>query len=191
MTTAFASQSKLLQFTSKTDERLSLHPVILTRGRVIFEDTPNTFTHAQGPLIVCVGLQGVVVVEMADAILVADKQNGQQIQPVVSRTRAERGSELGPHRKVHRPWGFYDSLDSGDRFLVKQIVFKPGESLSLQMHHYRADHWVVVRGTAMNAYLPDVLSPCAERCPLWRSDPSTLLAPRRMRQGQPAATWTR
>ncbi|MGF6995137.1 mannose-1-phosphate guanylyltransferase/mannose-6-phosphate isomerase [Paraburkholderia sp. GAS32] len=120
----------------------------VARGRVIFEDTVNTFAHSQGRLIACVGLNGVVVVETADAILVADKQSAQQIKSVVSRIRAEHGSEADHHRMVHRPWGFYDSLDSGDRFQVKRIVVKPGGSLSLQMHHHRAEHWVVVRGTA-------------------------------------------
>jgi mannose-1-phosphate guanylyltransferase/mannose-6-phosphate isomerase len=120
----------------------------VARGRVVFEDTINTFAHSQGRLIACVGLEGVIVVETVDAILVADKQNAQRINAVVSRIRAEHGSEVDHHRKVHRPWGFYDSLDSGDRFQVKRIVVKPGESLSLQMHHHRAEHWVVVRGTA-------------------------------------------
>jgi mannose-1-phosphate guanylyltransferase/mannose-6-phosphate isomerase len=120
----------------------------VARGRVMFEDTTNTFAHSQGRLIACVGLDGVVVVETADAILVADKENAQQIKSIVSRIRAEHGSEADHHRKVHRPWGFYDSIDSGDRFQVKRIVVKPGESLSLQMHHHRAEHWVVVRGTA-------------------------------------------
>jgi mannose-1-phosphate guanylyltransferase / mannose-6-phosphate isomerase len=118
------------------------------RGRVMFEGSTNSFAHSQGRLIACVGLDNVVVVETADAVLVADKQNAQQIKTVVSRIRAENGHEADHHRKVHRPWGYYDSIDSGDRFQVKRIVVKPGESLSLQMHHHRAEHWVVVRGTA-------------------------------------------
>lgn len=118
------------------------------QGRVMFEDTENTFAHSQGRLIACVGLRDVVVVETADAILVADRQNVQQIKAVVSRIRAERGPEADNHRKVHRPWGHYDSIDSGERFQVKRIVVTPGEKLSLQMHHHRAEHWIVVRGTA-------------------------------------------
>ncbi|WP_414445154.1 mannose-1-phosphate guanylyltransferase/mannose-6-phosphate isomerase [Burkholderia sp. 22PA0106] len=118
------------------------------QGRVMFEDTENTFAHSQGRLIACVGLRDVVVVETADAILVADRQNAQQIKAVVSRIRAERGPEADNHRKVHRPWGYYDSIDSGERFQVKRIVVTPGEKLSLQMHHHRAEHWIVVRGTA-------------------------------------------
>jgi mannose-1-phosphate guanylyltransferase/mannose-6-phosphate isomerase len=114
----------------------------------MFEGSTNSFAHSQGRLIACVGLDNVVVVETADAVLVADKQNAQQIKTIVSRIRAEHGHEADHHRKVHRPWGYYDSIDSGDRFQVKRIVVKPGESLSLQMHHHRAEHWVVVRGTA-------------------------------------------
>ncbi|WP_118181096.1 mannose-1-phosphate guanylyltransferase/mannose-6-phosphate isomerase [Paraburkholderia phosphatilytica] len=120
----------------------------VARGRVMFEDTANSFAHSQGRLIACVGLRDVVVVETPDAILVADRQNAQQIKSIVSRLRAENGPEADNHRKVHRPWGYYDSIDSGDRFQVKRIVVKPGEMLSLQMHHHRAEHWVVVRGTA-------------------------------------------
>ncbi|MEK6348922.1 MAG: mannose-1-phosphate guanylyltransferase/mannose-6-phosphate isomerase [Burkholderia sp.] len=120
----------------------------VAQGRVMFEDTANTFAHSQGRLIACVGLRDVVVVETADAILVADRQNAQQIKAVVSRLRAERGPEADNHRKVHRPWGYYDSIDSGERFQVKRIVVTPGEKLSLQMHHHRAEHWIVVRGTA-------------------------------------------
>ncbi|AJK49991.1 mannose-1-phosphate guanylyltransferase/mannose-6-phosphate isomerase [Burkholderia plantarii] len=118
------------------------------QGRVIFEDTANSFAHSQGRLIACVGLRDLVVVETADAILVADRHGAQQVRAVVSRLRAERGPEADAHRKVHRPWGHYDSIDAGERFQVKRIVVKPGEQLSLQMHHHRAEHWVVVRGTA-------------------------------------------
>jgi mannose-1-phosphate guanylyltransferase / mannose-6-phosphate isomerase len=120
----------------------------VARGRVMFEDTANSFAHSQGRLIACVGLRDVVVVETPDAILVADRQNAQQIKTIVSRLRAENGPEADNHRKVHRPWGYYDSIDSGERFQVKRIVVKPGEMLSLQMHHHRAEHWVVVSGTA-------------------------------------------
>jgi mannose-1-phosphate guanylyltransferase / mannose-6-phosphate isomerase len=120
----------------------------VARGRVMFEDTEGSFAHSQGRLIACVGLRDVVVVETPDAILVADRRNAQQIKSIVSRLRAEHGPEADNHRKVHRPWGYYDSIDSGDRFQVKRIVVRPGETLSLQMHHHRAEHWVVVTGTA-------------------------------------------
>ncbi|KVD05570.1 LPS biosynthesis protein [Burkholderia ubonensis] len=118
------------------------------QGRIMFEDTVDTFAHSQGRLIACVGLRDTVVVETADAILVADRKNAQQIKAVVSRIRAEHRPEADSHRKVHRPWGHYDSIDAGERFQVKRIVVNPGETLSLQMHHHRAEHWIVVKGTA-------------------------------------------
>jgi mannose-1-phosphate guanylyltransferase / mannose-6-phosphate isomerase len=91
----------------------------------------------------------VVVVETADAVLVADRSHVQRVKGLVARIKAERAPEADTHRKVHRPWGFYDSIDHGDRFQVKRIVVSPGGRLSLQMHHHRAEHWVVVRGTAL------------------------------------------
>ncbi len=94
------------------------------------------------------GVQDVVVVETADAVLVVDKHHVQDVKNVVQRLRQEHGAEIVNHRKVHRPWGCYDSIDHGDRFQVKRIVVEPGASLSLQMHYHRAEHWVVVRGTA-------------------------------------------
>jgi mannose-1-phosphate guanylyltransferase / mannose-6-phosphate isomerase len=120
----------------------------VARGRVIWEDTTASFAHSEGRLIACLGLRDVVVVETADAILVADKHHVQDVKAVVNRIRAEHGCEVSSHRKVHRPWGYYDSIDNGERFQVKRIVVNPGTSLSLQMHFHRAEHWVVVRGTA-------------------------------------------
>ncbi|MCL2876714.1 MAG: cupin domain-containing protein, partial [Betaproteobacteria bacterium] len=89
-----------------------------------------------------------VVVETADAVLVTSKSNAQNVKKVVERLKAEGRSHGHHHRKVFRPWGWYDSIDSGDRFQVKRIVVNPGATLSLQMHHHRAEHWIVVRGTA-------------------------------------------
>ncbi|MGY6253476.1 mannose-1-phosphate guanylyltransferase/mannose-6-phosphate isomerase [Paraburkholderia caledonica] len=119
------------------------------RGRVMFEGASSTFAHSEGRLIACVGTQDLVVVETADAILVADKSRVQDVKKIVARIRSEGGLEAANHRKVHRPWGNYDSVDSGERFQVKRIVVKPGARLSLQMHHHRAEHWIVVRGTAL------------------------------------------
>ncbi|HEY3599230.1 MAG TPA: mannose-1-phosphate guanylyltransferase/mannose-6-phosphate isomerase [Paraburkholderia sp.] len=119
------------------------------RGRVMFEGAESTFAHSEGRLIACVGTHDLVVVETDDAILVADKSHVQDVKKVVSRIRSERGAEASNHRKVHRPWGHYDSVDIGERFQVKRIVVKPGAQLSLQMHHHRAEHWIVVRGTAL------------------------------------------
>jgi len=119
------------------------------RGHVIFEGAASTFAHSEGRLVACVGTHDLVVVETPDAILVADRSRVQDVKKVVGRIRSEQGAEATNHRKVHRPWGYYDSVDTGERFQVKRIVVKPGARLSLQMHHHRAEHWIVVRGTAL------------------------------------------
>jgi mannose-1-phosphate guanylyltransferase/mannose-6-phosphate isomerase len=121
----------------------------VARGRVMFQNSSSTYAHSEGRLIACVGTHNLVIVETADAILVADKECVQDVKAIVGRIKAEQGKEAADHRKVHRPWGHYDSVDSGERFQVKRIVVKPGARLSLQMHHHRAEHWVVVRGTAL------------------------------------------
>ena len=89
-----------------------------------------------------------MVVETADAVLVADRRHSQDVKKVVARLDREKRAEHTLHRKVHRPWGWYDSIDSGARFQVKRIMVNPGATLSLQMHHHRAEHWIVVHGTA-------------------------------------------
>jgi mannose-1-phosphate guanylyltransferase/mannose-6-phosphate isomerase len=118
------------------------------RGRVVFEGATATYAHSDGRLVACVGTTNVVVVETADAVLVADRAHVQDVKGLVARIKAEHAPEAHTHRKVHRPWGFYDSIDRGERFQVKRIVVMPGASLSLQLHHHRAEHWIVVRGTA-------------------------------------------
>ncbi|MDR3099302.1 MAG: mannose-1-phosphate guanylyltransferase/mannose-6-phosphate isomerase [Paraburkholderia sp.] len=120
----------------------------VARGRVLFEDSSESFAHSDGRLVACVGVHNVVVVETADAVLVAAKDRVQNVKAIVGRLRAQHGEEARNHRRVERPWGCYDSVDRGERFQVKRIVVKPGGRLSLQMHHHRAEHWVVVRGTA-------------------------------------------
>ncbi|PLZ04255.1 mannose-1-phosphate guanylyltransferase/mannose-6-phosphate isomerase [Burkholderia sp. WAC0059] len=121
----------------------------VARGRVMFEGAQGTLAHSDGRLIACIGTQDLVVVETADAVLVADRAHAQEVKKVVKRIRDASGSEAIVHRKVHRPWGHYDCVDGGERFQVKRIVVEPGARLSLQMHHHRAEHWVVVRGTAL------------------------------------------
>jgi mannose-1-phosphate guanylyltransferase/mannose-6-phosphate isomerase len=121
----------------------------VSRGRVMFEGAASTFAHSEGRLIACVGTQDLVIVETPDAILVADKSRVQDVKKIVGRLRNDGSAEAANHRKVHRPWGNYDSVDTGERFQVKRIVVKPGARLSLQMHHHRAEHWIVVRGTAL------------------------------------------
>jgi mannose-1-phosphate guanylyltransferase/mannose-6-phosphate isomerase len=108
----------------------------------------NSLLLSSSRLVAGVGLQDVVVVETPDAILVVDKRSTQDVKKIVSHLAQSGHSLAHSHRKVHRPWGWYDSIDSGERFQVKRIVVNPGASLSLQMHHHRAEHWVVVKGTA-------------------------------------------
>jgi len=119
-----------------------------SRGDTIISDSKNTLVHATSRLVSVVGLSDVIVVETPDAVLVADRSRSQDVKNIVARLHAEKRGEQTLHRKVHRPWGWYDSIDSGERFQVKRIMVKPGASLSLQMHHHRAEHWIVVTGTA-------------------------------------------
>jgi mannose-1-phosphate guanylyltransferase/mannose-6-phosphate isomerase len=119
-----------------------------TVGDAIVSDSRNTLVHATSRLVSAVGLDDVVVVETPDAVLVADRSRSQDVKKIVSQLGAEQRGEHALHRKVHRPWGWYDSIDNGPRHQVKRIMVKPGASLSLQMHHHRAEHWIVVSGTA-------------------------------------------
>ena len=118
------------------------------RGDVLLRDSHDTLVHATNRLVGVVGLDNVVVVETSDAVLVADRERSQDVKHLVARLAAAGRSEPTVHRQVHRPWGWYDSIDAGPRFQVKRIMVKPGASLSLQMHHHRAEHWIVVSGTA-------------------------------------------
>lgn len=118
------------------------------KGDVLAVDTQNTLVLSSRRLVATVGLQDVVVVETEDAILVADRNQIQKVKSVVGQLKAAGRAETNSHRKVHRPWGWYDSIDFGQRFQVKRIVVNPGGVLSLQMHHHRAEHWIVVSGTA-------------------------------------------
>lgn len=117
-------------------------------GDVCIVDTRNALLIAQHRLLACVGLEDVVVIETADAVMVAHKDKAQDVKQVVMRLKSQGRQECLNHRKVYRPWGSYDGVDCGERFQVKRIIVNPGASLSLQMHHHRAEHWVVVRGTA-------------------------------------------
>ncbi len=117
-------------------------------GDVMMEDATNTYVHANSRLVTAVGVKDLVIVETADAVLVVDKAHSQQVKKIVTRLELSNRKEQNLHRKVHRPWGWYDSLDEGERFKVKRILVKPGASLSLQKHQHRAEHWIVVKGTA-------------------------------------------
>ena len=117
-------------------------------GDALVESSRNTLVHATSRLVGVVGVDNVVVVETPDAVLVADRDRSQEVKQIVARLQGQRRGEATLHRRVHRPWGWYDSVDAGPRFQVKRILVKPGASLSLQMHHHRAEHWIVVSGTA-------------------------------------------
>ncbi|MFN7086118.1 MAG: mannose-1-phosphate guanylyltransferase/mannose-6-phosphate isomerase [Burkholderiales bacterium] len=120
----------------------------VVQGDVLAVDTADSLVIAAGRLVACVGLRDAVVVETPDAVLVAHRDRLQQVREIVTRLKAQGRMESAIHRKVHRPWGWYDSIDAGTRFQVKRIVVNPGAAISLQMHHHRAEHWVVVTGTA-------------------------------------------
>ena len=120
----------------------------VVHGDALLADTANTFIHASSRLVGAVGVSNLIVVETADAVLVADRSQSQNVKKLVQQLEANKRQELSLHRKVHRPWGWYDSIDEAERFKVKRIQVKPGASLSLQKHHHRAEHWIVVKGTA-------------------------------------------
>jgi mannose-1-phosphate guanylyltransferase/mannose-6-phosphate isomerase len=120
----------------------------ITRGDVIAVDTRDTYVDASTRLVATVGVDDLVVVETADAVLVASKERVQEVKAVVDQLKASQRPEGRNHRKVYRPWGCYDSIDLDQRFQVKHITIKPGACISSQMHHHRAEHWVVVSGTA-------------------------------------------
>ena len=120
----------------------------VAQGDVMLHDCSDTLALSDGRLVACVGVSNLVVVETADAILVAHKDRTQDVKKIVDGLKQRGRPEGHIHRKVFRPWGWYDSVDAGARFQVKRIVVKPGGTLSLQMHHHRAEHWIVVSGTA-------------------------------------------
>ena len=120
----------------------------VAQGDVILQDCRDTLALSDGRLVACVGVRDLVVVETPDAILVVHKDRTQDVKMIVDALKQQGRSEGQIHRKVFRPWGWYDSVDAGQRFQVKRIVVKPGGMLSLQMHHHRAEHWIVVSGTA-------------------------------------------
>jgi mannose-1-phosphate guanylyltransferase/mannose-6-phosphate isomerase len=117
-------------------------------GDVLLHDSHNTLVHATSRLVSVVGLDDLVVVETPDAVMVADRSRSQEVKQIVASLQKSGRGEHTLHRKVHRPWGWYDSIDNGPRHQVKRIMVKPGASLSLQMHYHRAEHWIVVTGTA-------------------------------------------
>ena len=120
----------------------------VTAGDVLVEDARGCYLHSTSRLIAAVGLRDHVVVETKDAVLVAPRDRVQDVKQLVQQLKAQGRYETSLHREVFRPWGSYDSVDAGDRFQVKRLTVKPGASMSLQLHHHRAEHWIVVSGTA-------------------------------------------
>ena len=120
----------------------------VAQGDTLMVDTTQTLIHATSRLVASVGVTNLIIVETPDAVLVMDRSQSQNVKKIVQQLEQKKRSELNLHRKVNRPWGWYDSIDEGERFKVKRIQVNPGASLSLQKHHHRAEHWVVVKGTA-------------------------------------------
>ena len=121
----------------------------VSKGDVFLEDVKNTYTYSSNRLVSVIGVSNLVIVDTQDALLVADKQQTHNIKKIVARLNNDKRSEVDSHRKVFRPWGYYDLVDSGEGFQVKRIVVNSGAKLSLQKHKYRAEHWVVVKGVAL------------------------------------------
>jgi mannose-1-phosphate guanylyltransferase/mannose-6-phosphate isomerase len=117
-------------------------------GDILLDNCSNSYFRSDSRLVAATGVDNLVVIETADAVLVADRENVQDVKRIVNRLKAAQRPEVSLHRRVYRPWGSYESLVTAERFQVKRIVVNPGETLSLQMHHHRAEHWVVVHGTA-------------------------------------------
>jgi mannose-1-phosphate guanylyltransferase/mannose-6-phosphate isomerase len=118
-------------------------------GDVILEGCTNSLFHSEHRLVSAVGVQDLIVVDTDDSLLIVNKSQSQNVKAIVDKLKASSRSECNLHRKVYRPWGSFDDVDVGERYKVKRIEVKPGASLSLQMHHHRAEHWVVVSGTAL------------------------------------------
>jgi mannose-1-phosphate guanylyltransferase/mannose-6-phosphate isomerase len=121
----------------------------VSRGDVYLEGVRDSYVRAESRMIAAIGVRDLIIVETADAVLVADRARTQDVKKVVAHLKASNRSEHEFHTRVYRPWGWYEGIDAGERFQVKRIMVKPGEKLSLQMHHHRAEHWIVVSGTAL------------------------------------------
>ena len=119
-----------------------------TDGKVLLENTKNSYLRSENRLIVGIDLNDLIVVETRDAILISDKKSSQKVKNIVNHLKNKKIPEGQSHAKVYRPWGHYLSVMEGKRWQVKLIYVKPGEQLSLQMHHHRSEHWIVVSGTA-------------------------------------------
>jgi len=136
------SWSSLWEVSDKDDMGNRVH------GDVLLHDTHNSLLHSESRLVAAVGVENIVVVETDDAIMVAAKDRVQDVKAISEQLKKLKRSEFEAHRKVYRPWGWYDSIDMGPRHQAKRIAVNPGSKLSLQMHYHRAEHWIVIKGTA-------------------------------------------
>lgn len=118
------------------------------RGSVRVIDSVNSYVHSEGPLVAAIGVEGLSVVATGDAVLVMPSERSEEVKHLVASLKAERRNEANEHPRMHRPWGSYETINLGGRFRVKKIIVDPGERLSLQKHHHRSEHWIVVHGTA-------------------------------------------
>lgn len=117
-------------------------------GDVILHETNNSYVRTDGKLVAAIGVDDLVIVSTKDVLVVAHKDSDQDVKKIAEQLKQKKRTEWELHREVYRPWGKYDSIDSGDRYQAKRITVKPGAKLSVQMHHHRAEHWIVVSGTA-------------------------------------------
>ena len=136
------SWSSLWEIDIKNEDYNVIH------GDVIAHNSINNYIYSESALVATVGIQDLIVVQTKDAILIAQKSECQDVKNIVERLNSSNRQEYRCHHTIYRPWGKYDSIDAGERYQVKRITVKPGEGLSVQMHHHRAEHWVVVAGTA-------------------------------------------
>ena len=117
-------------------------------GQAIFVDSTNTFVQSDDRIVATVGVDNLIIIDTPDALLIADPKKTQDVKKVVAQLKSQQHDAYKLHRTVSRPWGSYTVLEEGPRFKIKRIEVKPGGSLSLQMHHHRSEHWIVVNGTA-------------------------------------------
>lgn len=136
------SWSSLWEISERNDEGNVYH------GDVIDHNTHNSYVYAESGLVATVGVKDLIVVQTKDAVLIANKTDVQDVKKIVAQLKVDDRSEHHIHREVFRPWGKYDSIDEGDRYQVKRITVKPGQGFALRMHHHRAEHWIIVAGTA-------------------------------------------
>ena len=136
------SWAALWEVSNKDENGNAIH------GDVLLDDTKNSHIYAETKLVSVVGVEDLIIVETDDAVLVTKRDQAQNVKKIVEKLTQQNRSQINHHRKVYRPWGWYDSVDVGEGFQVKRIQVKPGAKLSVQMHHKRAEHWVVVKGVA-------------------------------------------